>query len=86
MITLISTALTKKGCNVGLSPRDADVHIVKATLKRSRHITTTLASEDTYLLILLLHYPEGDNKIIYFLSGLHKQSKKLKEYNFNLWQ
>ncbi|KAH3690072.1 hypothetical protein DPMN_192070 [Dreissena polymorpha] len=47
MIALISTALTKMGCYVILSLRDADVDIAKATVGRSRRSTTTLVGEDT---------------------------------------
>ncbi|KAH3866989.1 hypothetical protein DPMN_030113 [Dreissena polymorpha] len=56
MIALINTALTIRGCNVVVLPGDADVDIVKATVERSLHSTTTLIGEDTDLLILLLHY------------------------------
>ena len=44
---------------------DADVDIIKATVERSRHCTTTLVGEDTDL---LLHYSRTDNEIIYFCS------------------
>ena len=72
MIALISTALTKRGCHVIQSPGDADVDIVKATVERSGHCTTTLVGEDTDLLILLLHYSRTDNEIIYFRSDAKK--------------
>ena len=65
IITLTSTALTKRGCHVIQSSEDADVVIVKATVERSRHCTTTLVGEDTDL---LLHYSRTDNEIIYFCS------------------
>ena len=78
MIALISTALTKRGCHVIQSPGDADVDIVKATVERSRHCTTTC------LLILLLHYSRIDNEIIYFRSDANKQSKEHRLYNINL--
>ena len=68
MFALISTALTKRGCHVIQSLGDADVNIVKATVERSCHCTTTLVGEATYLLILLLHYSKTDNEIIYFRS------------------
>ena len=42
MIALISTALTKRGCHVIQSLGDADVNIVKATVERSCHCTTTI--------------------------------------------
>ena len=84
MIALISTALTKRGCHVIQSPGDADVDIVKATVERSRHCTTTLVGEDTDLLILLLHYSKTDNEIIYFRSDPNKQSREHKVYNINL--
>jgi hypothetical protein len=48
--------LTKSGCHVILSPGDADVNIIKATVERSQHCNTTLIGEDTYLLILLQQY------------------------------
>jgi len=83
-IALISTALTKKGCHVIQSPGDADVDIVKATVERSRHCTTTLIGEDRDLLILHLHYARTDNEIIYFRSDVNKQSKEQKVYNINL--
>ncbi|KAH3801729.1 hypothetical protein DPMN_155390 [Dreissena polymorpha] len=47
MIALISPALTKMGCYVILSLRDADVDIAKATVERSRRSTSTLVGEDT---------------------------------------
>ena len=72
MIALISTALTKRGCYVIQSPGDADVDIVKATVERSRHCTTTLVGEDTDLLILLLHYSRTNDLIIYFRSDANK--------------
>ena len=83
MIALISTALTKRGCHVIQSPRDADIDIVKATVERSRHCTTTLVGEDTDLLILLLHYSITDDEIIYFRSDANKQSKEHRVYNIN---
>ena len=84
MIALIITALTKRGCHVIQSPGDADVDIVKVTVERSRHCTTTLVGEDTDLLILLLHYSRTDNEIIYFRSDANKQSNEHKVYNINL--
>ena len=84
MIALISTALTTKGCHGIQSPGGADVDIVKATVERSRHCTTTLVGEDTYLLILLLHYSRTDNEIIYFRSDANKQSQEHRVYNINL--
>jgi hypothetical protein len=45
MIALISTALTNRGCNVIQLPGDTDVDIVKATVERSRHCTTTLVGK-----------------------------------------
>ena len=83
MIAVISTALTKRGHHVIQSPGDADVDIVKATVERSRHCTTTLVGEDTDLLILLLHYSRTDNEIIYFRSDANKQSREHKVYNIN---
>ena len=83
MIALISTALTKRGCHVIQSSGDADVDIVKATVERSRHCTTTLVGEDTDLLILLLHYSRTDNEIIYFRSDASKQSSEHKVHNIN---
>ena len=64
--------------------RDADVDIVKATVERTRHCTTTLVGEDTDLLILLLHYSRTDNEIIYFRSDANKQSKEHRVNNINL--
>ncbi|KAH3887322.1 hypothetical protein DPMN_011337 [Dreissena polymorpha] len=61
MTALISTALPKNGCKDVLLPGDADVDIVQTTVEPSRHSTTTLVDEDTYLLIFLLHYSEKDN-------------------------
>ena len=84
MIALISTALIKRGCHVIQSPGDADFDIVKATVERSRHCTTTLVGEDTDLLILLLHYSITNNEIIYFRSDANKQSKEHRVYNINL--
>ena len=84
MITLISAALIRKGCHVIQSPGDADVDIVKATVERSRHCTTTLVGEDTYLLILLLHYSSTDTENTYFRSDANKQSKERRVYNINL--
>jgi len=84
MIALISTALTKRGCHVIQSTGDADVDIVKATVERSRHCTTTLVGEDTDLLILLLHYSRTDNEIIYFRYDANKQSKEHRVYNISL--
>ena len=84
MIALISIALTKRGCHLIQSLGDADVNIVKATVERSRHCTTTLVGEDTYLLILLLHYSKTDNEIIYFRSDANKQSKEHSVYTINL--
>jgi hypothetical protein len=80
MIALISTALTKMGCHVIQSSGDADADIVKATVERSRHCTTTLVGEDTDLLILLLHYSRTDNEIIYMYvcSDVNKQSNEHK--------
>jgi len=75
-IALSSTVLTKRGCHVIQSPGDADVDIVKATVKRSRHCSTTLVGEDTDLLILLLHYSRTDSEIIYFRSDANKHSKE----------
>ena len=83
-IPLISTALTKMGCHVIQSLVDADVNIVKATVERSRHCTTTLVGEATYLLILLHHYSKTDNEIIYFRSDANKQSKEHRVYTINL--
>jgi len=83
-IALISTALTERGCNVIQSPGDADVDIVKATVERSCLCTTTLVSEDTDLLILLLQYSRRDNEAIYFRSDANKQSKEHKVYNIKL--
>ena len=82
MIALIRTVLTKRGCHVIQSPGDADIDVVKATVERSRHCTTTLVGEDTDLQILLLHYSRTDNEIISFRSDANKQSKEhlLKKY------
>ena len=59
LINLIRNEL--KGCNVTYSSKgDADVDIVKTTLKASEFIDTTLVGEDTDLLILLLSlYSQG---------------------------
>lgn len=84
MIALISTASTRKGCHVIQSPGDADVDIVKATVERSRHCTTTLVGDDTDLLILLLHYCSTNNETTYFRSDANKQSKEHSVYNINL--
>ncbi|KAH3797360.1 hypothetical protein DPMN_150940 [Dreissena polymorpha] len=84
MITLISTALTIRGCNIFVSPVGADIDIVKATGEISRHCTTTLIGEDTDLLILLLHYSKMYHKTIYFRSDINKQSKEHKVYNIDL--
>ncbi|KAH3810620.1 hypothetical protein DPMN_139014 [Dreissena polymorpha] len=62
MISLFSTALTKRGYNVGVPLGNAYVDIVKAKVKRSRHRTTTFIGEDTDLLILLLHKTERKQK------------------------
>ena len=83
-IALISTALTERGCHVIQSPGDADVDVVKATVERSSLCTTTLVGEDTYLLILLLHYSRRYNEAIYFRSDANKQSKEHKVYNIML--
>ncbi|KAH3801727.1 hypothetical protein DPMN_155388 [Dreissena polymorpha] len=80
MIALISTALTKRGCYVGLSTGDVDVDILKATEERSRHRTTTLVGDDIDLLIWLLHYSETENTTIYFSCDVNKQSNKHKVY------
>ncbi|KAH3871008.1 hypothetical protein DPMN_034202 [Dreissena polymorpha] len=77
MIAQISTALTKRGCNVVVSPGDADVVIVKATVERSRHSNTTFIGEDTNSLIFLLHYSKRSNTTIYFRSDVNKQSKEV---------
>ena len=61
--------------------RDANVDIVKATVERSRHCTTTLVGEATYL---LLHYSKTDNEIIYCRSDANKQSKEHRVYTINL--
>jgi hypothetical protein len=55
MITLISAAFVRKGCQVIQSSGDADVDIVKATVEQSRRCTTTLVVKDTDLLTFLLH-------------------------------
>ncbi|KAH3877646.1 hypothetical protein DPMN_001522 [Dreissena polymorpha] len=47
MIALISTALTKSGCYVILSPGNADIDIVKETVERSHPSITTSVSEAT---------------------------------------
>jgi len=72
----VSTALTKRGSHVIQSPGDADVDIIKVTVEQSHHCTTPLVSENTDLLILLLHYSRTDNEIIYFRSDANKQSKE----------
>ena len=85
MIALISTALTKRGCHVIQSPGTQTlIDIVKATVERTRHCTTTLVGVDTDLPILLLHYSRTDNEIIYFRSDANKQSKEHRVYNINL--
>ncbi|KAH3771936.1 hypothetical protein DPMN_173265 [Dreissena polymorpha] len=78
-----STTLIKKGCYVVVSPGDADVDIVKATVGRSRHSTTTLIDKGTGLLILLQHYSERDNKTIFFRSDVNKQANEQKVYHIN---
>ncbi|KAH3801593.1 hypothetical protein DPMN_155248 [Dreissena polymorpha] len=72
MIALISTALIKRGCYVGLSTGDVDVDILNATEERSRHRTTTLVGDDTDLLIWNLHYSETENTTIYFSCNVNK--------------
>ena len=72
IIALISAALTKRGSHVIQSLGDANVDIVKATVEREHHCTTTLVGEDTDLLILLLHYSRTDNEVIYFRSDAKK--------------
>ena len=47
MIALISTALTKSGCYVILSPGNADIDIVKETVERSHPSITKSVSEAT---------------------------------------
>ena len=84
MIALISTTLIKRTWYVIQSPGDAYVDIVKATVERSRHCTTTLVGDDTDLLILLLHYSRQDDEIIRFRSDANKQSKEHSVYNINL--
>ena len=58
VIALISAALTKRGCHVIQSSGDAAVDIVKATVERSHHCTTTLLGEDTDLLACSYIIPE----------------------------
>ncbi|KAH3722414.1 hypothetical protein DPMN_065373 [Dreissena polymorpha] len=84
MVALISTALTIRGSNGIISPGDADVDIVRATVERSRHSTTALIGEDKDLLILILHYSKRYHKTIYFRSDIIKQSKENKVHNINL--
>lgn len=68
MINLISGKLKDKGCEVIHAHGDADVDIVKAATASAKRRDTTLVGEDTDLLILLLHYAEGDSKKLYFRS------------------
>ena len=51
------------GCNVISVPGDADVDIVKTAADSSHQHSTTLISEDTDLLILLLHSADTDPDI-----------------------
>ena len=60
---LISAQLRNRGCNVINVPCDADVDIVKTAVDSSHQHSTTLISEDTDLLILLLHYADTDPDI-----------------------
>ncbi|KAH3810248.1 hypothetical protein DPMN_138638 [Dreissena polymorpha] len=47
MIALISTALTKRGCYVLVSPGDADVDLLKQQWNDPANSPTTLIGEDT---------------------------------------
>ncbi|KAH3755480.1 hypothetical protein DPMN_190176 [Dreissena polymorpha] len=60
------------GCYVVLSSVDADVEIVKETVKRSRRSTTQSVGEDIDWRILIMHYSERDNKTIYFCIDVNK--------------
>ena len=69
LIDMITRELQAGGSTVINAAGDADVDIVKAAIKASRHQTTTLIGEDTDLLILLLHYAEkNNNKDLFFRS------------------
>ena len=69
LIDMITQELQMGGSTVINAPGDADVDIVKAAIKASRHQTTTLIGEDTDLLILLLYYAEkNNNKDLFFRS------------------
>ena len=74
----------------GLTPLWDQEHSSKSRLNsacsRSRHCTTTLVGEATYLLILLLHYSQTDNEIIYFRSDANKQSKNTECIPLTFWK
>ena len=75
MIGLISNSLERRGCNVLQSKGDANVNIVRTTVKKPVSSTTTLIGEDTDLLILLLYYTKPNNNIIYFRSDIKSLEK-----------
>ena len=68
IIDLISENVWGKGCEVINAPGDADVDIVKAAVLSSLTRSTTLSGEDTYMLVLLLHYMQQANKDLYVRS------------------
>ena len=67
---LISAQHRNRGCNVINVPSDADVDNVKTAVDSSHQHSTTLIGENTYLLIVLLHYADTDPDIkdLYFRS------------------
>ena len=56
-----------------------DVDIVKAMAERSHHCTTMLISEDTDLLILLLHYSRTDQGLTQTFLSSGPQDHQLRE-------
>ena len=79
-IDLATEELKKKGRTVINASGDADMEIVKATIKASQNQPTTLIGENTDLLILLLYYAEANNRGLYFCSD---KSTVPKVYNIS---
>lgn len=65
---MISNELRERGCVVVNAPVYADVDIAMAPVKKSLQRTTTLIGDNTNLLVLLLHYAQGDSNGLYFKS------------------
>ena len=75
-IHCLNDNLERAGCSVDHAKDDVDVLIVLTAVASARHKDTVLIGDDTYLLVLLLHYAEIDADEVFLKSEPKKSTQQ----------